>query len=147
MAGGFRDNGDCGRGEVIMHKFITAFMIIVGIAGYAVQPEPPSISYAVNISKGETLWDVCDRVSGGRENSRSLPKQKMPCMQSKSIPDRMLQKRKSQYMPESLQKMRTLPGLYAEMHIPRKNRRDRRREQRKRRKIKPPREESRAEVP
>lgn len=44
----------------------------------------------------------------------------MPCMQSKSIPDRMLQKRKSQYMPESLQKMRTLPGLYAEMHIPRK---------------------------
>lgn len=41
-------------------------------------------------------------------------------MQSKSIPDRMLQKRKSQYMPESLQKMRTLPGLYAEMHIPRK---------------------------
>ena len=42
MAGGFRDNGDCGRGEVIMHKFITAFMIIVGIAGYAVQPEPPS---------------------------------------------------------------------------------------------------------
>ena len=51
-----------------MLKFITAFMIIVGIAGYAVQSEPPSISYAVNISKGETLWDVCDRVSGGREN-------------------------------------------------------------------------------
>ncbi len=68
-------------------------------------------------------------------------------MQIESIPDRMLQKRKSQYMPESLQKMRTLPGLYAEMHIPRKNRRARRREQRKRRKIKPPREESRAEVP
>lgn len=50
-----------------MLKFITAFMIIVGIAGYAVQSEPPSISYAVNISKGETLWDVCDRVSGGRK--------------------------------------------------------------------------------
>lgn len=72
MAGGFRDNDDCGRGEVIMLKFITAFMIIVGIAGYAVQPEPPSISYAVNISKGETLWDVCDRVSGGRENLQEL---------------------------------------------------------------------------
>ena len=64
MAGGFRDNDYCGCGEIIMLKFITAFMIIVGIAGYAVQPEPPSISYAVNISKGETLWDVCDRVSG-----------------------------------------------------------------------------------
>lgn len=55
-----------------MHKFITAFMIIVGIAGYAVQPEPPSISYAVNISKGETLWNVCDRVSDGRENLQEL---------------------------------------------------------------------------
>lgn len=85
-----------------MLKFITAFMIIVGIAGYAVQPEPPSISYAVNISKGETLWDVCDRVSGGRGNGRSLPQQEMPCMQSKSIPDRMLQERKSQYMPGTL---------------------------------------------
>jgi hypothetical protein len=72
MAGGFRDNDDCGRGEVIMHKFLTAFMITVGIAGYAVQPEPPAISYAVNISKGETLWDVCDRVSGGRENLQEL---------------------------------------------------------------------------
>lgn len=72
MAGGFRDNDDCGRGEIIMLKFITAFMIIVGIAGYAVQPEPPVISYAVNISKGETLWDVCDRVSGGRENLQEL---------------------------------------------------------------------------
>ena len=72
MAGGFRDNDDCGCGEIIMLKFITAFMIIVGIAGYAVQPEPPSISYAVNISKGETLWDVCDRVSGGRENLQEL---------------------------------------------------------------------------
>lgn len=55
-----------------MLKFITAFMIIVGIAGYAVQSETPSISYAVNISKGETLWDVCDRVSGGRENLQEL---------------------------------------------------------------------------
>lgn len=55
-----------------MLKFITAFMIIVGISGYAVQPEPPSISYAVNISKGETLWDVCDRISGGRENLQEL---------------------------------------------------------------------------
>lgn len=72
MAGGFRDNDYCGCGEIIMLKFITAFMIIVGIAGYAVQPEPPSISYAVNISKGETLWDVCDRVSGGRENLQEL---------------------------------------------------------------------------
>lgn len=72
MAGGFRDNDYCGCGKIIMLKFITAFMIIVGIAGYVVQPEPPSISYAVNISKGETLWDVCDRVSGGRENLQEL---------------------------------------------------------------------------
>ena len=72
MAGGFRDNDYRRGGETIMRKFITAFMIIVGIAGYAVQPEPPSISYAVNISKGETLWDVCDRVSGGRENLQEL---------------------------------------------------------------------------
>ena len=72
MAGGFRDNDYCGCGEIIMLKFITAFMIIVGIAGYAVQPDPPSISYAVNISKGETLWDVCYRISGGRENLQEL---------------------------------------------------------------------------
>lgn len=72
MAGGFRDNDYCGCGEIIMLKFLTAFMITVGIAGYAVQPEPPAISYAVSISKGETLWDVCDRISGGRENLQEL---------------------------------------------------------------------------
>lgn len=72
MAGGFRDNGDCGRGEVIMHKFLIVFIAVVLLAGYAVQPEAPAISYAVNISKGETLWNVCDRVSGGRENLQEL---------------------------------------------------------------------------
>lgn len=65
-------NDDCGRGEVIMHKFLIVFIAGVLLAGYAVQPELPSISYAVNISKGETLWDVCDRVSGGRENLQKL---------------------------------------------------------------------------
>nr|DAD70228.1 MAG TPA: cell division suppressor protein [Siphoviridae sp. ctXPh6]DAV52545.1 MAG TPA: cell division suppressor protein [Caudoviricetes sp.] len=55
-----------------MHKFLIVFIAGVLLAGYAVQPELPSISYAVNISKGETLWDVCDRVSGGRENLQEL---------------------------------------------------------------------------
>lgn len=72
MAGGIYNDDYRRGGEIIMLKFITAFMIIVGIAGYAVQSEPPSISYAVNISKGETLWDVCDRISGGRENLQEL---------------------------------------------------------------------------
>ena len=72
MADGIYNDDYRRGGEIIMLKFITAFMIIVGIAGYAVQPEPPSISYAVNISKGETLWDVCDRISGGRENLQEL---------------------------------------------------------------------------
>ena len=72
MADGIYNDDYRRGGEIIMLKFITAFMIIVGIAGYAVQSEPPSISYAVNISKGETLWDVCDRISGGRENLQEL---------------------------------------------------------------------------
>ena len=72
MADGIYNDDYRRGGEIIMLKFITVFMIIVGIAGYAVQPEPPSISYAVNISKGETLWDVCDRISGGRENLQEL---------------------------------------------------------------------------
>lgn len=55
-----------------MCTFLIVFLAVTCIAGYAVQPEPPSISYAVNISKGETLWDVCDRISGGRENLQEL---------------------------------------------------------------------------
>nr|DAK11804.1 MAG TPA: cell division suppressor protein [Caudoviricetes sp.] len=55
-----------------MHKFLIVFIAVVLLAGYAVQLEAPAISYAVNISKGETLWDVCDRISGGRENLQEL---------------------------------------------------------------------------
>ena len=55
-----------------MHKFLIVFIAVVLLAGYAVQLEAPAISYAVNISKGETLWDVCDRISGVRDNLQEL---------------------------------------------------------------------------
>lgn len=72
MADGIYNDDYRRGGEVIMHKFLIVFIAVVLLAGYVVQPEAPAISYAVNISKGETLWDVCDRVSGGRENLQEL---------------------------------------------------------------------------
>ena len=53
-------------------KALIAFMAIVGIAGYAVEPEQPLIAYKATISKTETVWDVCSRIAGNQDNMQEL---------------------------------------------------------------------------
>lgn len=72
MAGGFRDNGDCGRGEVIMHKFLIVFIAVVLLAGYAVQPPEKTVPYKVTIRSGESVWDVCAKVASSKDDVREV---------------------------------------------------------------------------
>lgn len=53
-------------------KTLMAFMAIVGLAGYAVEPEQPLISYKATISKTETVWDVCSRIASNQDNMQEL---------------------------------------------------------------------------
>lgn len=53
-------------------KALIAFMAIVGIAGYAVEPEQPLVAYRATISKTETVWDVCSRVASDQDNMQEL---------------------------------------------------------------------------
>ena len=72
MAGGFRDNDDCGRGEVIMRTFLTVFTAIVCMAGYAAEPEPPLVLYKVTVARGESVWDACARVASDNDHMQEL---------------------------------------------------------------------------
>lgn len=53
-------------------KALMAFMAIVGIAGYAVEPEQPLIAYRTTISQKETVWDVCSQVASSQDNMQEL---------------------------------------------------------------------------
>ena len=72
MAGGFRDNDDCGRGEVIMHKFLIVFIAIVFLAGYAVQPPEKMVPYKVTLRNGENVWDACAKVASSKDDVREV---------------------------------------------------------------------------
>ena len=48
------------------------FATVATAAGYAVQPELPMIEYRETVSAGDTIWDICDRVSGGRQNDHDF---------------------------------------------------------------------------
>lgn len=41
-------------------------------AGYAVQPEPQLVEYHETVQRGDTVWSMCDRISGGREHLGEL---------------------------------------------------------------------------
>ncbi len=81
MAGGFRDNGDCGRGEVVMSKFLIGFVAIVFLAGAAVDadniyhrifPETRIVEYRREVKAGDTLWDICGEIATDKEDLRKL---------------------------------------------------------------------------
>lgn len=55
-----------------MHKFLTAFMITVGIAGYAAEPEPHLVPYKVTVARGESVWDACARVASDKDHMQEL---------------------------------------------------------------------------
>lgn len=55
-----------------MLKFLTALMIIVGIAGYAVQPPEKTVPYKVILRNGESVWDACARVASDKDHMQEL---------------------------------------------------------------------------
>lgn len=55
-----------------MSKFITAFIAIVFLAGYAVQPPEKTVPYKVTIQKGESVWDACAKVASNKDHMQEL---------------------------------------------------------------------------
>lgn len=60
------------RGETIMLKFLTAFIAIVFLAGYAVQPPEKTVPYKVTLRSGESVWDACAKVASGKDDVREV---------------------------------------------------------------------------
>lgn len=60
-----------------MRTFLMVFLSVVCIAGYAAEPEPQHITYCETVRHGETVWDICGRISGGREDLSYLVWQTM----------------------------------------------------------------------
>lgn len=54
-------------GENIMIKYLTAFIAIVFLAGYAVQPPEKTVPYKVTVARGESVWDARSMSSGQKE--------------------------------------------------------------------------------
>lgn len=59
-------------GETIMSKFLTAFMAVVFLAGYIVQPPEKTVPYKVTIRSGESVWDVCAKVASSKDDVREV---------------------------------------------------------------------------
>ena len=60
------------RGEAIMIKYLTAFIAIVFLAGYAVQPPEKTVPYKVTLRNGESVWDACAKVASSKDDVREL---------------------------------------------------------------------------
>ena len=61
-----------GRGEAIMIKYLTAFIAIVFLAGYAVQPPEKMVPYKVTLRNGESVWDACAKVASSKDDVREV---------------------------------------------------------------------------
>lgn len=59
-------------GENVMLKFLTAFIAIVLLAGYAVQPPEKTVPYKVTLRNGESVWDACAKVASGKDDVREV---------------------------------------------------------------------------
>lgn len=59
-------------GEAVMLKFLTAFITIVFIAGYAVQPPEKTVPYKVTLQNGESVWDACAKVASSKDDVREV---------------------------------------------------------------------------
>lgn len=60
------------RGEAIMIKYLTAFIAIVFLAGYAVQPPEKTVPYKVTVARGESVWDACARAASDKDHMQEL---------------------------------------------------------------------------
>lgn len=59
-------------GENIMIKYLTAFIAIVLLAGYAVQPPEKTVPYKVTLRNGESVWDACAKVASSKDDVREV---------------------------------------------------------------------------
>jgi hypothetical protein len=59
-------------GETVMLKCLTAFITIVFIAGYAVQPPEKTVPYKVTLRNGESVWDACAKVASSKDDVREV---------------------------------------------------------------------------
>lgn len=55
-----------------MFKYLTAFITIVCLAGYAVQPPEKTVPYKVTIRDGESVWDACTKVASSKDDVREV---------------------------------------------------------------------------
>lgn len=55
-----------------MSKFLTAFIAIVFLAGYAVQPPEKTVPYKVTVRNGESVWDACAKVASSKDDVREV---------------------------------------------------------------------------
>lgn len=55
-----------------MSKLLTAFISIVLLAGYAVQPPEKTVPYKVTLRNGESVWDACTKVASSRDDVRKV---------------------------------------------------------------------------
>nr|DAN09895.1 MAG TPA: Lysin motif [Caudoviricetes sp.] len=53
-------------------KVLIAFIAIVLGAGMYVQAPPPMMSYVVTANKGDTLWDICSKITTEKEDVREI---------------------------------------------------------------------------
>lgn len=59
-------------GENVMSKLLTAFITIVLLAGYAVQPPEKTVPYKVTVRNGESVWDACAKVASSKDDVREV---------------------------------------------------------------------------
>lgn len=55
-----------------MSKLLTAFIAIVLLAGYAVQPPEKTVPYKVTLRNGESVWDACAKVASSRDDVQEV---------------------------------------------------------------------------
>lgn len=55
-----------------MLKFLTAFIAVVLLAGYAVQPPEKTVPYKVTLRDGESVWDACAKVASSKDDVREV---------------------------------------------------------------------------
>lgn len=55
-----------------MIKFLTAFMTVVFLAGYAVQAPEKTVPYKVTLRNGESVWDACAKVASSKDDVREV---------------------------------------------------------------------------
>lgn len=55
-----------------MSKLLTAFIAVVLLAGYAVQPPEKTVPYKVTVRNGESVWDACAKVASSKDDVREV---------------------------------------------------------------------------